>query len=170
MSFRIQNNRRWIGWLLTLTLLFLALPSGAAWQCLDGTPCPFNCPMLQHSSSDTIACATLAGTPCSRCSHCTPAASYSSVTSTKSFTHHSTSLSCTSSKCVVKVSERPASTLQQGIEWHMPLLALPPPPARLPFIVCIAVSPVSFQNRLSFYPQRFLRSASDRAPPIYSII
>lgn len=162
MSFCAPNNRKWVGWLLTLTLLFLTLPSGAAWQCLDGTPCTSNCPMLQGSHSHNVSCKALTKNSCSHCSLCTPAAA-TRVT----ISRHAASLSCTSSKCVVKVSEHPASTLQHGLDLPLPLLALPPPaPAHLRSIVIESTFHITFPIRLCFYPQRFLRPASGRAPPV----
>ncbi len=158
MTSRTQNNRRWIGWLLTLAMVVLALPSGASWQCLDGTPCPANCPMLRASSSRTASCATSSG---KHCSLCTPRAA-ALITSP----HHGSAIACTSPKCVVRVSERPASTLQQGVKFHVPLLALPPPaPVQFTFVISETTLLISFPIRLYFYPQRFLRPASGRAPP-----
>ena len=158
MTSRVQNNRRWIGWLLTLAMIVLAMPSGASWQCLDGTPCPANCPMLRESSSRTASCATPLGKHCSLCASRTAAV----ITSP----YHGSALSCTSPKCVVRVSERPASTLQHGVEFHIPLFALPPPsPVRFTFAFSETIVQVSFPTRLYFYPQRFLRPASGRAPP-----
>ena len=163
MSFRAPNNRIWVGWLLTLTLLFLTLPSGAAWQCLDGTPCPSNCPMLQGSRFPDVSSKSLTKSSCSHCSHCTSAVS-TRVTGLR----RDISLSCTSSKCVVRVSEHPASTLQHGLDLPMPLLALPPPaPAHLAFIILKSSFLITFPIRLCFYPQRFLRPVSGRAPPIF---
>ena len=54
--------------------------------------------------------------------------------------------------------------LQHGVEFHVPLLALPPP-ARFVFAANETDVPILFPTRLQFYPQRFLRPASGRAPP-----
>lgn len=157
MTSRMQNNRRWIGWLLTLATIVLAMPPGASWQCLDGTPCPSNCPMLWASRSHMASCAAPSGMHCSLCA---PRA-----TVARQPYRRGSAMSCTSPKCVARVSERPVSTLQQGVEFHVPLLALPPPPVHFTFVVNETTIPVSFPIRLFFYPQCFLRPASGRAPP-----
>ena len=157
MASRTQNNRKWLGWLLTIVMIVLALPSGASWQCLDGTACPSGCPMLQDSRSRMTSCKSPTGQHCALCAP--------RITAVVISLHHGDTLSCTTPKCVVRVSERPASTMQHGVEFHVPLLALPPP-ARFAFVINEPSIPASFPIRLPFFPQRFLRPASGRAPPV----
>lgn len=153
------HNRRGIGWLLTLALLVLTLPSGASWQCLDGTPCPHDCPMPHGTQTPSVAVSTT--TQASTCIHCTACPSNAAISLPQT---PGKSTNCTTSQCVLRVSEQPVSVVQSGVEIPAPLLALPPPPV----VVCPVnvASTSNFTPYLCFYPQRFLRPFSGRAPPV----
>src|SRR5438046_1359337 len=41
----VRHNLRGVNFFLALTLILVASASGAAWECLDGTPCSMHHPM-----------------------------------------------------------------------------------------------------------------------------
>lgn len=154
MKCSLKYNRRWIGLLLAMALVVLTLPSHASWQCLDGTRCPLNCPMLRAVPSDHNTCMLKMSVHCSMCT------AHIAALSQKNRTVH-----CTSLPCVLRVAEQPASSLKNGVEIYVPLLAMPPPALFTPPFVRISTD-VVFSPLLPFYPQRFLRPNFGRAPPI----
>jgi hypothetical protein len=157
MTVLFRYKRRWIGWLLTLAMVALTLSANASWQCLDGKPCDPACAMPHGLTSQPISAVE---TATSSCSHC-PTAAASALASIQ---QNVSDCACTTPQCVLRVAERPASTLQDGVKFFAPLLAMPPP--------AVLVSPVAtetiavFQPSLCFYPQRFLRPHFGRAPPV----
>ena len=169
MMMHSLSNRRWIGILLTFALLFVALPSGASWQCLDGTPCPDNCPMLSSSRPIAGSCANVSGMHCSLCASqaavCVPHRAHLVVSGHSGRAFSERLLSCPTSHCVLRAAERPASVLQSGVEFPAPLLALPPPSPFVSSLPCLSSS-ISFTAFSIFHQQHSLSAASGRAPPI----
>jgi hypothetical protein len=153
-----SDNRKLWGWLLALALLVMTLPSGASWQCLNGTPCPANCPMLKSSTKASVQnCAAPAAS--AHCSHCSAASPAARVTGNQ---HR---VACTTPVCVLRYSSQPTISLTNKQILTLPLLALPPPSPVAAAPVKAASVPVP--TTLSFYPQRFLRPTSGRAPPVW---
>lgn len=156
MQSLIWHSRKLVAWLLTLALLVIALPSGASWQCQDGTPCPSDCKM-HHGATPRASDSVVSFEPhCSRC----PTGSVAALTS---IGYEDSNCSCTAPQCLLRVSERPASSLQEGMKFFAQMLTLP-----LPVIIDspFAVETASIATiYLCFYPQRFLRPFSGRAPP-----
>ena len=156
MQSLIWHNRRLTAGLLILAFLVMALPSGASWQCMDGKPCDADCKM-PHGATPRASDSVVSFEP--HCSHC-PTDSVAALTS---ISYKDSHCSCTTPQCVLRVFEHPASSLQEGMKVFAPMLALSPP--------AIIVSPVAVETAsiattyLCFYPQRFLRPFSGRAPP-----
>lgn len=146
-------NRRLIAWFLTLALLTMGLPSDASWQCLNGKPCPQNCPMLRPCDHAPQACTASNSAHCAKC-HPTPAAE--SCTATVAV--------CPHSQCVLRVQSKPNAALTQKIAISLPLLALPPPVTAVPS-ASVEALPVTTAPSLVLYPRRFLRPCLGRAPP-----
>lgn len=156
MSFRNTDKCRVWGWLLTLALLAMALPSGASWQCLNGTPCPRNCPMLRPGS-DAARRVPASVFAASHCSHC------SSTTASAPLAHSGQCFSCSTPQCVLRVPARPMGSLTAKQIFTMPMLALPPP---APAIVApVETLPLFTSASPACAPQHFQRPASGRAPP-----
>lgn len=155
MELRRTQKRRGMGWLLALALLVLAVPSGASWQCLNGTPCPSDCPMLRGIRTSLPQCAADAAVHCSRCHPAGPMIS--------ALSSHG-QVFCTTPQCVLRVNTKPAATLRQKQAVPLPLLALPPPAPVS--VLTVAVATISCPTSLPFYPQRFLRPHFGRAPPV----
>lgn len=152
-----RYNRKWVSWLLMLTMMALTLSSSASWQCLDGKLCDTACAMPHGLMSQTVSAAD---TATSLCSHCPPA----TTPVLTSIQQNGSDCACTTPQCVLRVSERPASALQDGVKFFAPLLALPPPMA---FVSPVATETVAvFSPSFCFYPQRFLRPHFGRAPPV----
>lgn len=152
-----NNHRRWAGWLLTLALLVMAMPSGASWQCLNGTPCPNDCPMLHKNNEASVQNCSMSSVAAPHCSHC-PTAPAVLLPAHK--THGTT---CTTPQCVVRV--RPHSTISLADKQilTLPMLALPPPSQ----VMAVPTASVGLSTPIAlvFYPQRFLRPCAGRAPP-----
>jgi hypothetical protein len=155
MKIGVAWNQRLTAWLLTLTLLLVALPSGASWQCLDGTPCPPDCPMLAKNRTEKPSCQ---GTKSSHCEAC--------PTAPVVIPQQQTLAVCPLSQCVLKVQAQPEVALNDKIVFYFPLLALPPPVLELTADSVSDTDTVSYHPPLDFYPQRFLRPCLGRAPPI----
>lgn len=159
MRLRKYDNRRAIGWLLTLALLAMGLPSRATWQCLNGTPCPANCPILRgnppisgmHSSFQT-------GKKTSQCAHCAVAQPTGAVTSSTK------APGCSSPRCVLIVRSHATIALAAAQHFIMPLLALPPPVLPMAASTLAILLPTS--TTLLPLPERYLHSCSGRAPPL----
>jgi hypothetical protein len=141
MGCRQHHNRRLWAWLLTLALVIMTVPSHAAWQSLDGTPCPFNCPMLRKTNTPAYSYLVPSASHCNKC----PIATDATVSP-----HTDHAAACTKSQCVLQVSERPASTLQDGVKFFAPLLAMPPPAA--------SISPVATETVSTTAPLAAFRS------------
>lgn len=159
MGYRRLNNRRGIGWLLTLALLAMGLPSGATWQCLNGTPCPANCPMLRGGAAKRADRSTVQrATESPRCSHCVAEARLPGIAS------HAPTPACSTPGCVLLVHGHTPAALAESQHLLIPLLALPPP------AVQVVAPPLSrrFSPSVSLLlnPERFLRPCAGRAPPI----
>ena len=162
-SVRRTKLQRIVGLFLTLALVFMALPSKATWQCLDGTPCALECAMqplgkASHINRVHVFKTDKAVAACSRCLSCPP------IQATSTSLRGLQSL-CTSSTCVLRVSEHPASVLQSGMEIHVPTLALPPP-VSFEFQTTSTVTVAHFFSIEFSPPQRFLRPSVGRAPPV----
>ena len=154
----LRYNRKWVSWLLMLTMMALTLSSSASWQCLDGKPCGTACAMPHGLTSQAVS-ADNATT--SSCSHCPPAAA---PVVSASIQQRGSNCVCKTAQCVLRVSERPASALQDGVKFFVPLLAMPPP---VVFVSPVATETVAvFSPSHCFYPQRFLRPHFGRAPPV----
>ncbi|HLK60964.1 MAG TPA: hypothetical protein VKU00_30650 [Chthonomonadaceae bacterium] len=156
MKPRLSFNRRLMGWLLTLSLCVLTLPSGASWQCLNGTPCPLDCPMLRGASAPGSAICTVA--PKGHCARCQSAPAVPTLVSI------SGKATCSSSPCVLRFQSKPDTALSGKQLLTLPLLAMPPPPVSV--LVSVETQVVPASSPLCFLPQRFLRPFSGRAPPI----
>ena len=76
---------------------------------------------------------------------------------------------CSTPHCVLRVSERPVSTLQEGVKFFVPLLALPPPTVVATPLFSVTSVALLTASDLSFYPQRFLRPDFGRAPPLVTL-
>jgi hypothetical protein len=151
-------SRRLAGWFLTLALLVMALPSSSAsWQCLDGTPCPAVCLMKHRAKSAVSSCA-----PDSSGKHCQMCPAGAVIRKNTA----SAPSSCTSSTCVLRISERAASTLQEGVKFFAPLLAMPPPAYTVVSPLPVEPNALVTAPILCFFPQRFLRPCLGRAPPV----
>ena len=150
-------NRKWVCWSLAIALLLMGTVSRASWQCLDGKPCDANCQMQHRIEGNMSVCTAPKSERCSYC-HTTSMLTLAATQKGKS------GCACTTPQCVMHVSDHPASSLQNGVKWVSPLWALLPP--------VTAFAPISIKSAsistsiLSFYPQRFLRILSGRAPPI----
>jgi hypothetical protein len=159
---RTDNRKVW-SWFLVLALLVMTLPSRASWQCLNGTPCPANCPMLSwgHKTDTTLNCASSAA---AHCAHCTTGSFASSATGRRLRSV------CATPVCILRYSSQPTSSLSTQQMLTLPLLALPPPSSPSP-VTIVLVTPVSVfvPAPLLFYPQRFLRPTSGRAPPVWLV-
>jgi hypothetical protein len=153
MNRLIPRNRRVFAWLLTLAFVWMMAAPGAAWQCPDGTPCPSDCPMLHARLKQFASCTVDSGKHCGFCPEPVVLAPQGERM-----------LPCTSPDCVLRLSERPETALQDRFAFTLPSLALPPP---LPALLePAAVVPVAFSfPALVFYPQCFLRPHFGRAPP-----
>lgn len=151
------QNRRGMSWLLIFVFLLMGTTSNGSWQCLDGKPCDIACKMHLGESIHPTASS---GSELPLCSHCLPATALM-----RSSASGNSDCSCSSPQCVLRVSEHPASTLLEGVKFFAPLLALPPPAITIVFPVTVKTTPVVATNYLCFYPQRFLRPTSGRAPP-----
>lgn len=148
-----SHKQRLIGWLLTFTLLILALPSDASWQCLNGTPCPQNCPLIGQSAPVSQP-GVQPVAHCAKC-HFAPTLAPPPGRETR----------CTSSPCILRIHTKPAASLSAKIIHFPPVLALPPPSTPISFF-CSETAPVSFPLPFLFYPQRFLPPYVGRAPPV----
>lgn len=153
----LRQKRKWVSWLLMLTMMALTLSSSASWQCLDGKPCNTACAMPHGLTSQAVSAHD---TATASCSHCPPV----TVPVLTAMQQKGSDCVCTTPQCVLRVSERPASALQDGVKFFAPLLAMPPP---MVFVFPVATEPLTvFQPSLCFYPQRFLRPHFGRAPPV----
>ena len=156
MKLSCLTTRRLGAWLLVLVLLCVTLPSGASWRCLNGTPCPPNCPMLRGklTSAPTGTCVKTA-----HCSLCPTTAHTLSVLNTGSTT------SCTTPQCVLRIDSKPDSTLTTKQIVYLPLLALPPPIMDVPVVV---VEPrMVLPPTVCLLPQRFFSPHLGRSPPTF---
>jgi hypothetical protein len=156
MRRRLKDNRKWAGWLLTLALLVMAMPSGAAWQCLSGTPCPNDCPMLHNENAAAGQSDSLSRVPASHCSDC-PTVPVALTT------HKSHETINTTPQCVLRVPFHSTVSLAEKQILTLPMLALPPPFQVM--AVPTASVRLSTPTALVFYPQCFLRPYAGRAPP-----
>ena len=157
MRSRFLSNRKWASLLLAFALVIMALPAGASWQCLNGTPCLRGCPMLRVARSASPRHAASASERCSRCQN--PVSSFHAA-----FTAGAAASVCGSS-CVLRAQTRPAAALSDKTTLILPLLALPPPAPRFVFPPA-KTAVISMPALILFFPQRFLRPASGRAPPV----
>ena len=146
-------NRRLISWLLMLALFCVALPSGASWQCANGLPCPLDCPLLTGGTAKSD-CANVSPAHCAKC-----AAPSTSIAVGKA------SRLCPLSQCQLRVQTKPDAALTHKHLFTLPLLALPPPAQ--PQFTVYSADRIAFSCPLplAFFPQRFLRPYSGRAPP-----
>ncbi len=153
---RQTYNRRLVGWLLTLALFVMALPSRAILQCPAGTPCGGDCPMLRHTTAGGRRIQT---PPAARCSHCAPAttANHAALSAVKTL--------CASQRCVLRADTRPAATLAGAFVILLPLLALPPP-AAYSFVCFDALATICYSNPICSLPHRSARPHPGRAPPV----
>src|SRR5438552_2444220 len=155
MNSLITINRRWISLAVTLAIFVAGTATGATWQCPDGKPCDANCKMLHIAASAVHA--QVANEPL--CSHCPPASTHCLTMSGV----ESSGCSCTTPHCVLRVSEKPSSSLQEGPKLLAPLSAL------IPNIITVpqteAASAPAPSAEFQFNPKRFLRPHSGRAPP-----
>lgn len=157
MRSRFLYNQRLASLLLAFALCLMAFPSGASWRCVNGTPCLMNCPTLRGVGG---AGGHAAGSAPVSCSHCrgaalsAPAATFAGVFA----------IVC-SSHCVLNVNTHPAMALSDKTTLTLPLLALPPPASAVS-IFALATASLSSPEDIPFFPQRSLRPASGRAPPV----
>lgn len=160
MRFTRTYNRIVWSWLVVLALLMMTLPSGASWQCLNGTPCPANCPMLRDQKAvKALSCVSPAT---AHCSHCAPSSLATHVAGRQKLKSV-----CATPVCVLRYSSHPTSSLTHKQMLTLPLLALPPPAPFPVALVCTEPTSLSVSAPLLFYPQRFLRPTSGRAPPVW---
>ena len=155
MKPRRLNNQRLVAWLLMLALLFVALPSGASWQCLNGRLCSQNCPMLAQGVQSAPTCAASVSF---RCAKCLPDVTLAAPTEAIG--------RCPQSQCVLRAQSKPDAALTHKIAFSIPLLALPPPPAQVLTVFADETAQISFPLPLLFALQRLRRPYSGRAPPI----
>ena len=152
----LRHNRTWVSFVLMLAIAVMGTGSGASWQCADGKPCDVNCKMLHGASSKAHAHAAAHEGVCSHC----PTAPSRSLNSSGS---GGAGCSCTTPRCVLRVSEKPSSSLQEGVR----LIA--PTPAVLPVIATVPLDVINLDRApavgLSLLARRFLRPLSGRAPP-----
>jgi hypothetical protein len=170
MDLRLVHNRKWLCYLLMLALLALALPPRASWQCLNGAPCPPDCPMLRGGLAAVAArCAmpSSAADHCARCAMTSGAAGHCSrcaAAPVTSLTAQGVQVGvCATQQCVLRLHAQATASLTHKQIFTLPLLALPPP-------VYVAVAPVrTFAPFISIRPLSYLRSClrppSGRAPP-----
>ncbi len=147
------QNRRKNAWLLTLLLLALALPSGAAWRCVNGAACPMPCAAAQMRTP--AAFRTPAAMPaCATCRAAKPADRGMRA-----------GANCATTRCVLQIQTRPDAALTEKTVFFFPALALPPPAPRYaaaaPKTMALAFAPL-----LIFSPPRLGRAHPGRAPPI----
>jgi hypothetical protein len=153
----LTHNRKLIGYVLSLLLLAMALPPRASWQCLNGTPCPANCPMLRSDHVLTAARCSMSSGAAGHCSRCAPVSSVFPIVRAEH------GVVCTSQQCVLRYRAQATGSLASKQILTLPLLALPPPvvvivaPAE-PCVPFVAATPV-------FHLHCFLKPPSDRAPP-----
>jgi hypothetical protein len=143
--------------LLAFALWLLAALPAASWQCLNGTPCPTNCPMLRPAKGAASACALPEKAACPRC------ASAALTRGTCAVRSCNAASACTTSQCVLRQNEGPVSSLQNRMIVPATAVLLSPQPLMLPHIWATVVH---LPEALVFYPQRFLRPPPGRAPPV----
>ncbi|HZP83288.1 MAG TPA: hypothetical protein VFB21_16720 [Chthonomonadaceae bacterium] len=153
-----RTNRRGFSVLLAWSLWLLAALPGASWQCLNGTPCPANCPMLRPAKGTVSACPLPGKAACLRCASAAPATGTCSVRSCGAAS------ACTTSQCVLRQREGSVSTLQDRLALTAPAVALAPQPLVFP---ASRATQIYLPAALVFYPQRFLRPPPGRAPPLF---
>lgn len=156
MRVRQTHNRRLVGWLLTLALFVMALPSRAVLLCPAGMPCAADCPMLRHATASGARNQTPAAP---RCSHCAPAASANHPAL------HAAKTLCASNGCILKAETQPSATLAGAFVILLPLLALPPPTVHC-FVYFDALTTISYSNPVCSLPLRSARPHPGRAPPV----
>ena len=147
-------QKRLYAWLFVLTLLMTALPSGASWQCLNGTPCPPHCPQLQQASQPT-QCRMASMPSCCGTSF--------ALAATGGRSHIAGN--CPLSRCVFQMQAKPTAILSPAAQVTLPLMALVPTAQRFPIRPSETVT-VPVPPPLVFYQQRYLRPYAGRAPPI----
>ncbi|HLJ57173.1 MAG TPA: hypothetical protein VKT77_19200 [Chthonomonadaceae bacterium] len=141
-----------------------ALPSGAAWQCLDGHACPPGCTMQRVGSGSAsrapgslpACCGSHAGAPGGHCPLCSGARPQ----------HARMSGQCTSPVCVLRVQAKPDVTT--GSHFHPAVVfalvaALPPPVAPIP--APESPSPATFSSPRAPPERPAAPPRSPRAPP-----
>jgi hypothetical protein len=124
---------RLAAWLVSLAFALLALPTGAAWQCLDGHACPPGCTMqrlgleaaARSPGSLPACCRPHAGAPAQRCPLCSGARPQ----------HARLKGRCTSPVCVLRIQAKPDVMSQAPVHFVLDFhaaVAQPPAAASVP--------------------------------------
>ena len=148
-------RKRLLAWLFVLTFCMAALPSGAFRQCLNGMPCPQNCPLLKQNSKAAQGCM---GVPSPHCALCQAAGA-------AALRQSHMAASGPSSRCVFRVQAKNCAIPTPNAAAAPLLLARLPPARRLSIPPAVTVAAAAAPP-LIFYQQRFLRLCSGRAPPV----
>ncbi len=156
MRIRQTHNHRLIGWLLTLALFVMAMPSRAILLCPAGTPCAADCPMLRHATASGAPDQAFGAPRCPRCAPAT-SANHTDLRAAKTL--------CTTAGCVLKADTRPSTTLAGAFVILLPLLALPPPTVHC-FVRFDAPATVSYPSPVCSLSLRSARPHPGRAPPV----
>lgn len=149
MKMWTMSVRRGLASLLIVVLLFAATATGAAWQCLDGTPCAPGCRMMEHVGQTPQA------------HSCCPAAESLSLRSPRA---GQCETACTSSPCVVRVKPKPEVLIQP--HFQVPAETSANLPSNIT-IVAVPVQPV-YVATAEFHPPRDALAGphSPRSPPV----
>jgi hypothetical protein len=152
----LRHNLRWLGWVQVVAIFAMATASGAYCQCQNGSRYASICKM-PHSIAVQ---ASVPPPPSStaRCSHCPQP----SVSIPKASPRGPSVCSCTTAYCVLQIADQPASILWDRTYVTPPIALLVP----LPAIVAHFEAPTfAVCAPPRYFPQRFLRPHSGRAPP-----
>lgn len=154
----LRRNCRWLCWVQVIVIFAMTTASGASWQCLDGSRCALGCKMPHGITALVPTSASPTEAHCLRC----PTASDSVQRLPRAGDLTSV---CTAPYCVLRIADQLASSfsLRSRVDITPPndvLASEPVDVTALEARVYEVVAP------LEFFPQRFLRPHSGRAPPI----
>ena len=148
----IHHNRKWLGWVLALTLVVMASASNASWQCPDGTLCHDHASCQNKVEKVSLPQAS----PSPHCSHCQTGVAPSLI--------KGSCLACPQPQCVLNI--RNAPNVKQVEKFHIAApdilhaqtLAFDAP-------IFAGVALCLTKQEFHFSPCRFLRPCLGRAPP-----
>ncbi|MCX6382592.1 MAG: hypothetical protein NT023_24455 [Armatimonadetes bacterium] len=165
MRSNLLHNRKWVAWLLCMAFVIMALPSGGAWQCLDGHPCPDDCAMQKAGESSkgsvsALECCLPQRIKVASKAHCTLCSSARPEDS-------QIKERCTSPVCVLRVRATPDMSAPAHVyfafDFDTNAILLPTP---APALVFEETTAPSFPSPRAPPVRLIIRLSPPRAPPV----